>query len=71
MVSEKLYCEILKQLVDAEVKRAMLQVALEYAIIDIPHTCQFCMSKRCPYAVCDCEGCENGSNWCWYGVMEV
>lgn len=58
-------------LADAEMERLMLKVKLEYAIADIPHTCQFCMSKRCPNVVCDCEGCENGSHWQWYGAIGV
>lgn len=52
---------------DAEMERTLLKVALEHAIADIPHTCQFYMSRRCPKVERKCEGCENGSNWHWYG----
>lgn len=61
--------EIAEILAKVESELALVKVELEYAIADIPHTCQFCMSKRCPTVACDCEGCENGSRWHWYGVM--
>ena len=54
-------------LANAERELALVKVALEYAIANIPHTCYFCMSTRCPNVAFDCEGCENGSHWHWYG----
>lgn len=57
-----------KLFADAEMERTKLKVELEYAIADIPHTCEFCESNKFDF-VCDCEGCENGSHWHWYGVM--
>ena len=58
--------EIAEILAKTESELAMVKVALKYAIADIPHTCDFCMSNRCDF-VYDCHGCENGSNWQWYG----
>ena len=60
-----------KLLADMEIERLMLKVKLEYAVADIPHTCQFCMSKRCPTIANDCVGCEGGNHWHWYGAIEV
>ena len=70
-VDEKQLFAFARVISDLKKELTLKKVVLEYAIADIPHTCQFCMSKKCPNVAYDCEGCENGSRWCWYGVMEV
>lgn len=57
-----------RSLAEKEEECEMLKIELEYAIADIPHKCYSCMSNRC-YYVCDCDGCDNGSHWRWYGAM--
>ena len=61
--------EIAKVITDLERDLALKKVVLEHAIADIPHTCDFCMSKRCTKVAYDCDGCKYGSHWRWYGVM--
>ena len=71
MDAKELVYEIAKKLANAERELALVKAELHYAVADIPHTCQFCMSTRCPTIANDCEGCESGSNWHWYGAIEV
>ncbi len=66
-VDEKQLFELAKVISILEKELTLKKVVLEYAIADIPHTCHFCMSNRCPNVERKCEGCENGSHWHWYG----
>lgn len=47
-VDEKHLFELVRVISDLEKELTLKKVALEYAIADIPHTCQFCGNPMLP-----------------------